>query len=42
LEKVRDYWSRVALVKRHTHYPVPGDVKASVNVSKELRIFVHT
>ena len=29
------------LVRRHTHYPVPGGVKASVRVSKELRIFVH-
>jgi hypothetical protein len=36
----------VILVKRHTHYPVPGNVKASVKVSKGLRkittIFVHT
>jgi hypothetical protein len=34
--------SRVILVKRHTHYPVPGGVKASVKVNKELKIFVHT
>ena len=29
--------SNVILVKRHTHYPVPGNVKASVKVSKGLR-----
>jgi hypothetical protein len=34
--------SRVILVKRHTHYPVPGGVKASIMVNKELKIFVHT
>ena len=47
LEKVMDCWPvKVKLVKRHTHYPVPGNVKASVKVSKELRkivtVFVHT
>ena len=34
--------SKVKRVKGHTHYPVPGKVKASVKVSKEIRIFVHT
>ena len=36
LEKVRDYWpSKVKLVKGHTHYPVPGNVKASGKVNTE-------